>query len=279
MHSLDTSLNSDDVVVLTPHGELIFSLIKDTFETFGMEALTRSKADIKHDKHIVKIDLKKSSFRNGSKEFNRLKWCLENTLTRNFRMVFCATDALTGATVDIEWPTTTLNVIKKEMKAELETLTDINIPSFQLISHSLNEKVEDWDNAAMDALEWLGLAHLKANRIKRNDKVDPFISVYQTPSPLISSNRGTLVKFTGFIPTSCIQNILVIIRKMMHSSVTTEWTSLSCWGYKDSPFTWSTMGHYEYLNGENDYTFLMLPNNKTAYVYQLYGSHHTTRLK
>lgn len=62
---------------------------------------------------------------------------------------------------------------------------------------------------------------------------------------------------------------------MMASGVTSEWTSLTVWGYKDSPFTWNKMQHYRYFNGENDYTFLLLPKTQSAYVYQLYGSHHT----
>jgi hypothetical protein len=51
MHTLDTNLNTADVVVLGSSGKLILSLVKNTFETFGMEALTRTKADKKHDKH------------------------------------------------------------------------------------------------------------------------------------------------------------------------------------------------------------------------------------
>lgn len=51
MHTLNTNVNTDDVVVLDPSGKLILSLVKNTFETFGMEALTRTKADKKHDKH------------------------------------------------------------------------------------------------------------------------------------------------------------------------------------------------------------------------------------
>lgn len=66
------------------------------------------------------------------------------------------------------------------------------------------------------------------------------------------------------------------IRKMMASGVTSEWTSLSVWGYKNSPYTWETLQHYQYFNGENDYTFLLLPSSsQKAYTYQLYGSHHT----
>jgi hypothetical protein len=51
MHSLETNLNSDNVVVLDPNGKLYLSLVKNTFETFGMEAMKRTKMDIKHDKH------------------------------------------------------------------------------------------------------------------------------------------------------------------------------------------------------------------------------------
>jgi hypothetical protein len=51
IHSINTNLNTDDVVVLLPTGQLYLSLLKDTFETFGMEAMGRSKADVKHGKH------------------------------------------------------------------------------------------------------------------------------------------------------------------------------------------------------------------------------------
>ncbi|MBM6386987.1 MAG: hypothetical protein JSY10_23800 [Paenibacillus sp.] len=92
MHSIETNLNSDDVVVLNPDGKLYLSLVKNTYETFGMEGIKRTKMDVKHDKHIVMIDLKSPNFKSGSKQYNRLKWCLENTLTTTFKMVFCATD-------------------------------------------------------------------------------------------------------------------------------------------------------------------------------------------
>ncbi|KAI7892008.1 ribonuclease P [Mucor mucedo] len=275
MHSLDANLNSDNVVVLNPNGKLYLSLLKNTYETFGMEGIKRTKADIKHDKHIIMIDLKSPHFKPDSKAFNRLKWCLENTLTTTFSMVACATDKVTGTTIDIQWPSMTQRIMKLDMEPELETLTDIHIPTFDSIKHDIHaQPTEDWDTEAMDAIEWLGLAHVKASRIKNSDRPNPFISVYQAPGTLLESQRGTLVKWKGFIPASIIQNILTNLRKMMASGVTSEWTSLSVWGYKDSPFTWKEVQHYHALNGENDYTFLLLPKLQSAYTYQLYGSHH-----
>lgn len=116
--------------------------------------------------------------------------------------------------MDINFPSSVNKIHKKEVQAEFETVTDINIPSFENIDHSMDQKPENWDNDAMQALEWLGLAHLRANRIKqRKEKVDPFVSVYQPPMPLLQDySTGTLVKFKGFIPTTCIQNIMTIVR-------------------------------------------------------------------
>lgn len=120
----------------------------------------------------------------------------------------------TGTTMDINFPSTVNKISKQEMQAEFEAVTDINIPSFEKIDHSMDQRSENWDNDAMQALEWLGLAHLKANRIKqRKEKVDPFVSVYQPPMPLLQDHHaGTLVKFKGFIPTTCIQNIMTVVR-------------------------------------------------------------------
>lgn len=121
---------------------------------------------------------------------------------------------VTGTTMDINFPSTVHKISKQEMQAEFEAVTDINIPSFEKIDHTMDQRPESWDNDAMEALEWLGLAHLKANRIKqRKEKVDPFVSVYQPPLPLLQDHHtGTLVKFKGFIPTTCIQNVMTVVR-------------------------------------------------------------------
>jgi hypothetical protein len=51
MHTVETCLETDDVLVLEPSGKLYMSFTKETFETFGMTAKSRSKADVRYDKH------------------------------------------------------------------------------------------------------------------------------------------------------------------------------------------------------------------------------------
>ncbi|KAG1145676.1 hypothetical protein G6F37_005268 [Rhizopus arrhizus] len=278
MHSIDTDLNTDNVIVLDSAGNLSLSLTKDTYEKFGIQVQHRSKASMKHNKYIVNISLKDKHFYPESNQFNRLKWCLENTLTETFKFVFAAVDkSVTGITVDIQWPTQVTRVTKIDIEPQFETLTDVQIPDFENINHSIDSQPkENWDKHVLDAVEWIGLAYMKSNRIKITTKaVDPFVSVYKAPSTLLSSQTGTLIKWKGFIPATCIQNIMMNVRKLMTSAIVNEWTSVSVWGYRDSPYTWNKKEHYSYLNSENDYTFLLLPKRQTAYTIQFYGSHHS----
>lgn len=110
MHSIDTDLNTDNVIVLDSAGNLSLSLTKDTYEKFGIQVQHRSKASMKHNKYsklilmgggecdltfvtvVVNISLKDKHFYPESNQFNRLKWCLENTLTESFKFVFAAVD-------------------------------------------------------------------------------------------------------------------------------------------------------------------------------------------
>lgn len=67
----------------------------------------------------------------------------------------------------------------------------------------------------------------------------------------------------------------------MLNEVLEKWASLSVWGYRDSPFTWQDKQHYYSTNGENDYTFLLLPGTSNEQInvlsFLMYGTHHVTK--
>lgn len=116
--------------------------------------------------------------------------------------------------MDINFPSLVKSIAKKDMEATIEALTEVDIPSFKDMEHDIGGKpTERWDSEAMRALEWIGLAHLKASRIKKTVKeTSSFVSVYQTPSPLLQSDRGVLCKWKGLIPTTVIQHVLTNLR-------------------------------------------------------------------
>ncbi|KAH7921230.1 hypothetical protein BV22DRAFT_1107313 [Leucogyrophana mollusca] len=45
------------------------------------------------------------------------------------------------------------------------------------------EETEEWQDRTSELYEWVGLACLGAQRLKANDRVDPYVGVYDAPSP------------------------------------------------------------------------------------------------
>jgi hypothetical protein len=120
---------------------------------------------------------------------------------------------VTGTTVDIEWPSD-IRVSKQDIRMEMDVVSDANIPSFDTINYKMTDQPPPhWEKDAEKALEWLGLAQLKAKRLCRLDKREPFVSVYNSPAPFLDNQQTcVMLKWKGFIPSPIIQSIMVDIR-------------------------------------------------------------------
>lgn len=92
-------------------GKLTFSLLKSTYQSFGIVGLSQSKADKQRQKHgmvkwtfihplfladlkslyhfciVVQIDVRDPKFVPGGKLYERLKWCLEANFKEPMEMV------------------------------------------------------------------------------------------------------------------------------------------------------------------------------------------------
>ncbi|KAL0085893.1 ribonuclease P [Phycomyces blakesleeanus] len=279
LHSVDTHLDSDDVIVLDLNGTLVMNLTKSTHEMFGIQARKQTRADMKRQRYVVRIDLGDPKLVPGTKMYERLLWCLESTFTNPIKMLAASVDKVTGSALDIEWPAG-VSYRRLENSAHIEDISGITIPSFDNLRPAACTSEKMWEQKSIDAVEWLGLVHLKAKRLSSNDKPDPFVSTYRAPVPNAAHQHGVLVTWKGFILPALISSILSALRKLMSVKVTENWTSLTVWGFHDSPFGWDNMQHYYFVGGENDYTLLLLPktdeesSQKMAISYKMYGSHH-----
>ncbi|KAI8333690.1 ribonuclease P 40kDa subunit-domain-containing protein [Chlamydoabsidia padenii] len=277
LHTTSKRLDSDTVVILNHQGHLILSMDKSTYEAFGIVGKAQRDMDRKKNRYVVDIDLGNM----GSSMFDRLKWCFENTMTEEYDMVATFVDQ--GVTKDIEWAVN-VKAKKQTMEMTVEEIGPMNIPQLtSTLGRDLTgEMDEQWEHDTLQAMEWIGLAHLNATRINRsNSVVDPFISTYQPPSPTKHNGFGVIVTWTGLVDSSYIINLLVNLRKLMIAGTVQDWASFSVWGYRDSPYTWGNKQHYYRLNGENDYTFILFPphaNNQQSFAsMQMYGSQHIFR--
>ncbi|KAG2137625.1 ribonuclease P 40kDa subunit-domain-containing protein [Suillus bovinus] len=60
--------------------------------------------------------------------------------------------------------------------------TDILVP-IPALAPFPEESMEDWDEHIGELFEWVGMACLGAQRLKANDRVNPYVAVYEAPSP------------------------------------------------------------------------------------------------
>jgi hypothetical protein len=177
---------------------------------------------------VVEIDLAETG--PGTRMYDRLKWCFENTLTEEYEMVATFVDqgnehrntyidlsdnrSCIGSTKEITWAG---NMVarKQVMEMELEEIGPIDIPQWTAnLEKDLAKDTMDaqWEQDALQAMEWIGLAQLDASRIKTSSKVDPFISTFQPPLPVTYNQFGTKITWTGLMAPCYIMNLLVTLR-------------------------------------------------------------------
>ncbi|KAG0003791.1 hypothetical protein BGZ65_001349 [Modicella reniformis] len=89
--SVQSGIDTDDVVCLDGKGKLILSLTKDSYEQLGLTG-SPSKFNSGRQRYVVELDLRSPAMIPGKPGFERIKWCFENTLTKIFPMVLASVD-------------------------------------------------------------------------------------------------------------------------------------------------------------------------------------------
>ncbi|KAJ3917426.1 ribonuclease P 40kDa subunit-domain-containing protein, partial [Lentinula edodes] len=105
-------------------------------------------------------------------------------------------------------------------------LEDVHVPVVRLTPRprpqnklGLNQQgEEDWCETMEGLFEWVGMAELGATRLKANDRVDPFVAVYQPPSPT-RVRSVTHLQWTGFIGPLFVQSLVEFISYVVHHLV------------------------------------------------------------
>ena len=66
---------------------------------------------------------------------------------------------------------------------------------------------EAWKEWAMDIHEWLGMLMVDADRLKANDRVDPYLCTYQVPNPASGPRDVVQLQWRGVIPSCAIHQV------------------------------------------------------------------------
>ncbi|KAI9458210.1 ribonuclease P 40kDa subunit-domain-containing protein [Lactarius psammicola] len=70
-----------------------------------------------------------------------------------------------------------------------------------------NDALQDWNERASVYFEWIGMVNIGAQRLRANDRVDPYVAVYSTPTPFTVGDV-THMKWYGFLTPQFVQKII-----------------------------------------------------------------------
>ncbi|CAG8524033.1 10181_t:CDS:10 [Funneliformis mosseae] len=257
--SLTEGIDIANVIALDFSGNLILNLTKDTYEELGLDGHS-TKFGPNKQRFVVQIDLKRRSLIPGKKGYERIKWCFNNTLTKKFTFLMSFVKSTEKKTCEIDFPSS-FNAKKLLGKFDFNPIhKGILIPDLSIIKNISNES--QWRLDAVEIYDWIGMNSIQAQRIQSHDQVDPYISVYKPPEPY-SDGNGSFIKWSGFIPSSTIKELFDSVFKDDKIS----WAIINVWGFKDSPISWNKQEHGYFMNGENNYSFIIY-NDGTYVLYQ-----------
>ncbi|CAG8500596.1 6834_t:CDS:2 [Funneliformis caledonium] len=263
--SLTEGIDIANVIALDFSGNLILNLTKDTYEELGLDGHS-TKFGPNKQRFVVQIDLKRRSLIPGKKGYERIKWCFNNTLTKRFTFLMSFVKSTEKKTCEIDFPSS-FNAKKLLGKFDFNPIHEgILIPDLSIIKNISNES--QWRLDAVEIYDWIGMNSIQAQRIQSHDQVDPYISVYKPPEPY-SDGNGSFIKWSGFIPSSTIKELFDSVLKFLQESKDDKisWAIINVWGFKDSPISWNKQEHGYFMNGENNYSFIIY-NDGTYVLYQ-----------
>ncbi|KAF9266987.1 hypothetical protein L218DRAFT_921838 [Marasmius fiardii PR-910] len=113
-------------------------------------------------------------------------------------------------------------VRRENVKIPIFQIPERPKPSRELDGQSkVEDSTEDYEESIGQLLEWIGMAGLNSQRLQANDRVDPFIAVYEPPS---RSRIGSLthVKWTGLLSPSFVQSVIDFVMTHIHSPSTSS---------------------------------------------------------
>ncbi|KAF5373274.1 hypothetical protein D9615_007397 [Tricholomella constricta] len=230
---LSTDAHGDDVWCIDPRGLLTLLVSKDTYERLGLLGKTLPfKAH--SDYFVIRLPLQKNaeSAANRVRRNEALKaWDArrEREGLGAWNVLYCSNDSssLESALADTR---------EREVQCQVAKYSDVFIPVPSLRRHPStprsttsgsgsghngapsavgqqsqtlddHDDLEDWNTEMAALFEWLANSCTASGRLRANDRVDPYVALYECPAP---SRVGSVthLRWSGFIAPAFLQSVI-----------------------------------------------------------------------
>ncbi|GLB41658.1 putative ribonuclease P 40kDa (Rpp40) subunit [Lyophyllum shimeji] len=219
---LSTDAHGDDVWCIDPRGLLTLQVSKETYERLGLVG-KRLPFKSHSEYHVIRLPLQKNaeSVANRARRNESLKaWDArrEQEGLGPWNMLYCSANS------SLPEPAFAVTEVR-EVHCQMTKFDDVHIPVPSLRQHPSapqsrtsaspaaraagdeEDEVEDWNTEMAALFEWVGMACLGSQRLKANDRVDPYVAVYECPSPSYIGNV-THLRWTGFLGPDFVQLVV-----------------------------------------------------------------------
>ncbi|KAH8110719.1 ribonuclease P 40kDa subunit-domain-containing protein, partial [Phellopilus nigrolimitatus] len=230
--SLSTGSNTEDVWCIDHRGVLTLSLTKQTYHELGVVGEKQSK----RSDELVQIDL----YDCHSRLFYRAKEAFRLWDERRTAQGVGPWEVLFQGSLDSEAQSDiTMTPIQSSM-------SDVNIPHVNLKAPNYanndavekEEATEDWHENISELFEWVGMACLSSDRLKTNDRANPYVAVYEPPSPNIVGNISHF-SWRGFLSPSFTNTIIeAAINTLGKECTRPEFIALTANTFPDAPLSY-----------------------------------------
>ncbi|KAI9019923.1 ribonuclease P 40kDa subunit-domain-containing protein [Hyaloraphidium curvatum] len=217
-----TPLDSADALCLAG-GVLTMCLTKDTYESMGLAGKRDGK-----DGHrwIVACDFG-GEYRPGSRMWDRLRWCLDNTFAGEMELLVGFTDG--ARSLEITFPPG-LQPAKYPLTPSSQHIPGILVPPFP----------SPVPPDGHPALEWLGMLFSAPGALDAYEREDPYVSVYRVEEGTVGEAwRGG---WRGLFGADAAVRVLEALRKVLEDHPEVPWAALSVHGFRDSPVAFAGKG-------------------------------------
>jgi ribonuclease P/MRP protein subunit RPP40 len=248
--SVDSRIDCDNCVAVTPNGRLILNLNKSTYQSLGLEGSVSHFHAKSRDRYVVTIDLKQKHFKPGKPNYERTKTCLEK-LTQNVIVTWepkneeICPSSIAKYFHDLGYRT---ELCKTRFKSH--TLYSVKVPNID-------------DDNVHDVVEWLGMVALHGN--VTDGGPDNYSSTYETPEPNREGGQVKFLQWRGLFTTNQITRLHDKLRDFKENKGC-EWGAMYVQGFSDSPVAWNGQEHHYYTNGDNGYVLILTNDHLITFV-------------
>ncbi|TCD69388.1 hypothetical protein EIP91_007735 [Steccherinum ochraceum] len=193
--ALGSAANSDDVWCLDSRGTLSLAVGKETYEQLGMVG-SKLPWKPKKEMHIIRIPLVNREYADKIQASPDL---------------FTPYSEKTKTTL-VAWDAKRVDATNQAIIPQVRRALSVRVPQLPLSTvppTPTSEGTEDWEEEVSALFEWVGLASLDSQRLRANDRVDPYLAVYDPPLQL-SVGDVMCIRWSGLLSPSFVQSVLNI---------------------------------------------------------------------